>query len=132
MKLIKALVFTVSLVAGVNAFAAIACGPGMGNCPPEDGGGGIPAPVDRSMTVIGYAEVASPDCDPADLQIALKQAHKKTFAEALSNAKAYFGGKYVITHQIHFSQQCEQGIYANSAPGNSWIVQGFMGIAPAR
>lgn len=132
MKLIKALAFTVSLVVGVNAFAAIACRPGMGNCPPEDGGGGIPAPVDRSATVIGYAEVASPECNPADLQGALKQAHSKTFAEALSYAKAYFDGKYVITREIHFSQECGQGIYANSAPGNSWIVQGFMNIAPTR
>jgi hypothetical protein len=118
------LLFALLLTAGFSSRAAIDCKPGMGNCPDPDmpGHPSTPAPGSSPYLAIGYAEIPSPNCEPAD------RIHAQTLAKekALQEAQDYFGTTQLTELPgSHLSEGCERGFYANSAPGLSWIVQYF-------
>lgn len=121
MKILKSFVVVAIFTAGLQAMAAIPCRPGMGNCPGGPGDGPKPIPEETSLTVIGYAEVPSPSCASIHLQRAVHQATE----QAIADAEFTLGEGAVQTKAFSYSKRCGQGIYRNSAPGNSWIVQAF-------
>lgn len=121
MKILKAFVVVAIFTAGLQAMAAIPCRPGMGNCPGVPGDGPPRGREQITITVIGYAEVPSPSCNDLHLQRAINEATE----QAISQAEYELGTTAILTRAFRYTNKCEQGITAESARGNSWIVQAF-------
>ena len=120
--LIALFLLTTALVDNASA----ACGPPK--CPqpaprPTDPLKPTPNPIpDSIVTVIGYFEVASPECTVEDYQQSVAGAQRA----ALRDARQRLNTEDVqqVT-PFRYSYSCEQSIYAGSFKGNSWIVQAF-------
>jgi hypothetical protein len=130
MKTLNIFIVFVTLTLSLQSFAAIGCRP-LVNCPsdpqePSLSGSGVVIPVETELTVIGYAEVASPTCKQSDLNLAIHIAKNK----AIKDAQITLGDDAIQSKEFWFSTDCGQGIYSNSAEGNSWIVQAFAKFKP--
>jgi hypothetical protein len=108
-----------------SVFAAIACRPGLNNCPNPGDGGGIynphPEPArPTSVRAAAYFEVPSPLCLQADLQNAKQAALNK----ALVDAQYRLGSVNVqpVSAPIFAIVKCDKSIYAGSYKGFSWII----------
>ena len=122
--LILAILLAISVFIPSLSFAAIACRPGLGNCPkePEPGGRPMPIPSRKTSTLsIGYFEIPSPDCNQTDMQNAKIGAETK----ALEDAQSILGSTHLnqTSSFKYLTLVCRQSLYAGSAHGLSWIVQ---------
>lgn len=123
MKVLKTLIVIATLTTGAQSFAAIACRPGMNNCPgsPDP----VPSPTPRpapelfEVYVGGMAIIPSPDCAVKDLKKAIREATMK----AERDAEFFLGSEAMLAKPLLITQSCEQSTYAEAAKGNSWIVQ---------
>ena len=119
MKVFLFLGFILSLLATEPTWAA--CGPPKCTVP-EDPKPPVPPNPHQPITIIGYFEVASPDCTQADYVRAIEGSQ----ANALHLAQVQLRTSNVIqVTGYRFSADCKQSIYAGSFQGNSWIVQAF-------
>lgn len=98
-----------------------ACGPPK--CPvPEDPNPPVPPNPHQPVTIIGYFEVASPNCIQDDYLKAIKGSQDN----ALHLAQVQLRTPNVIqVTSYYYTADCKQSIYAGSFQGNSWIVQAF-------
>ena len=126
MNIFKRILILTVLCFSTNGFTAIGCKPGMNSCPgpkaPQLPGGGGHYPSNNDYQAIGYFELPSPECTPADREKAVVGAK----ARALSDARRVLGTEEInqIT-EFRLDQRCAQGMYANSSKGFSWIIQAF-------
>lgn len=112
-----------ALVLGVFSTEPVwaACGPPkcpVDNNPPPT----VPPNPHQPVTIIGYFEVASPECTQEDYVRAINGSQ----ANALHLAQVRLRTPHVIqVTGYRFSAACKQSIYAGSFQGNSWIIQAF-------
>lgn len=97
-----------------------ACGPPK--CPVDNNPPPTTPPPNPLLpvTIIGYFEVAAPECAQEDYVRAVKGSQ----ANALHLAQVRLRTPNVIqVTGYRFNAACKQSIYAGSFQGNSWIVQ---------
>jgi hypothetical protein len=119
----KVFLFLAMLLTGVLSVEPVqaACGPPKCNVP-DDPTPPVPPNPHKPITIIGYFEVASPDCTQEDYVRAIRGSQ----ANALHLAQVQLRTPNVIqVTGYRYSTACKQSIYAGSFQGNSWIVQAF-------
>lgn len=103
--------------------ASAACSPHKCPLPPSDPLRPIPIPGPPSkVKVIGYYEVASPECTEEAYALAVAAAEEKATQEAYMRLQT---DQITMLKPFWYSTHCGQSIYAGSFKGNSWIVQAF-------
>lgn len=116
--------FALTLSHPIGASAAIACRPGP-MCPPQPQRGSPTSPRLPSnpsfATALGYFEVESPQCDPADIPAAIKGAEDAAVVDAQERLESQ-NIRQTSPFKV-LSQDCRHSIYSGASKHLSWIVQ---------
>jgi hypothetical protein len=117
----KAILFGFIMSACSLSSAAIACKPGMGNCP-SDPSDYLPSPPHHHtdpniFMATGYYSMQSPNCDPAVLTVVRAKAN----LSALRQAQFELGTQSFELKSETYNQECKVLSYEPER-GKVWIV----------